>query len=93
MAKFRVGGDFIRISDQDDPGYRMNHYYKVERVQKTSYVLRSGQHGQQIRQKITKDLVKHLGLKNMMEFIDKSYRLLTDAEKVLYVKDNGRKDI
>ena len=84
MAKFKVG-DLIRMSTIDDPNYKRNGYWKVLKVQKYSYVLWSYINNTHINQKRCKEYLKYYKYPNMMTFIDKCYRLLTAAEKVLYV--------
>lgn len=85
MAKFKVG-DLIRLADTEDIMYRRNGYWRVAKIQKNGYVLWSYTNKDYITQKRCKHFLQQKKYKNMMEFIDCSYRLLTDAEKVLYVK-------
>lgn len=73
------------MSDKTDIMYTRNGYWRVIKVQKFSYVLWSYTNGIHINQKRLKHFIKIHNHKNMMEFIDNAYRLLTDAEKVLYV--------
>lgn len=84
MAKFKVR-DYIRLADTEDIMYKHNGYWRVTKVQKHSYVLWSYTNKCYINQKRLKHFLKSENHKNMMEFMDKAYRLLTDAEKVLYV--------
>ncbi len=83
-GKFKVG-DWVRIFDENDIAYPYSHFYKVIQIQKNGYRLLSLQGNGVITQKRMKHFLKaNPQFKNMKQFIDESYRLVTDTEKVLY---------
>jgi len=87
-SKFKYG-DIIRIADQEDPAFERHHFYKVIEVQRNGYKIQSMQTGELRTHKQLKRWIKShpAGFKNMREFIDNSYRLVTEAEIVLYGRE------
>jgi hypothetical protein len=91
MGKFKVG-DYIRISDKNDAGYRYNNLYKVVKVTDTGYDLMSIRYNtiydeEFLLSAIGKLLKNNEGHKTVAEFYDNNCRLATSQEIVLYGRE------
>ena len=91
MGKFKVG-DFIRIADENDMGYRYNHLYKVLKVTDTGYELLSLRYDRVYTEEFLLSAINNVlkndkGYTTVIEFYDNYCRLATPQEIVLHGRE------